>query len=33
MVTDLEVQAPEAPEVPSGQEQPLYRWLNAYEGN
>jgi mono/diheme cytochrome c family protein len=32
-VTDLEVQEPEAPEVPSGQGQPLYRLLNDYEGN
>ena len=32
-VTDLEVQEPEAPEVPSGQGQPLYRWLNDYDGN
>jgi hypothetical protein len=33
MVTDLDVQNPEAPEVPSGQGQPLYRFLNDYEGN
>jgi len=32
-VTDLQVQEPEAPEVPSGQGQPLYRWLNDYGGN
>jgi mono/diheme cytochrome c family protein len=32
-VTDLEVQEPEAPEVSSGQGQPLYRWLSGYDGN
>jgi mono/diheme cytochrome c family protein len=32
-VTDLEVQEPEALESTSGQEQPLYRWLNQYDGN
>lgn len=32
-VTDLEVQGPEAPEVPSGKGQPLYHWLNDYDGN
>jgi mono/diheme cytochrome c family protein len=32
-VTDLQVQEPEAPEVPSGRGQPLYRWLNDYGGN
>jgi mono/diheme cytochrome c family protein len=32
-VTDLEVQEPNAPEVPSGQGQPLYRWLSGYDGN
>ena len=30
---DLEIQEPETPEVPSGQGQPLYRWLSQYEGN
>ena len=33
MVTDLEVQEPEALETMSGQGQPLYRWLNDYDGN
>jgi len=33
MVTDLEVQEPEALETTSVQGQPLYRWLNAYDGN
>lgn len=32
-VTDLEVQEPEALESTSGQGQPLYRWLNQYDGN
>lgn len=32
-VTDLEVQEPEALEAESGQGQPLYRWLNQYDGN
>jgi len=32
-VTDLEVQEPEALETTSGQGQPLYRWLNDYDGN
>jgi len=32
-VTDLEVQEPEALETTSVQGQPLYRWLNAYDGN
>lgn len=32
-VTDLEVQEPEALETTSGQSQPLYRWLNRYDGN
>lgn len=32
-VTDLEVQEPEALETKSGQGQPLYRWLNQYDGN
>jgi len=32
-VTDLQVQEPEAPEVLSGLGQPLYRWLNDYDGN
>jgi hypothetical protein len=32
-VTDLEVQDPEALEIPSGQGQPLYRWLSQYDGN
>jgi mono/diheme cytochrome c family protein len=32
-VTDLEVQEPEALETTSGQGQPLYRWLNQYDGN
>jgi mono/diheme cytochrome c family protein len=32
-VTDLEVQEPEAPEIPSRQGQPLYRWLSQYDGN
>jgi len=32
-VTDLEVQEPEALEVTSGSGQPLYRWLNDYDGN
>jgi hypothetical protein len=32
-VTDLEVQEPEALEMTSGAGQPLYRWLNAYDGN
>ncbi|MBN1453913.1 MAG: hypothetical protein JW963_23055 [Anaerolineales bacterium] len=33
MVTDLEVQEPEALETISGQGQPLYRWLSGYDGN
>ena len=32
-VTDLEVQEPEALEMTSGPGQPLYRWLNDYDGN
>jgi hypothetical protein len=32
-VTVLEVQDPEALEIPSGQGQPLYRWLSQYDGN
>jgi hypothetical protein len=32
-VTDLDVQEPEALEAESGQGQPLYRWLNQYDGN
>ena len=32
-VTDLEVQEPEALETTSVQGRPLYRWLNAYDGN
>ena len=32
-VTDLEVQEPEALEITSGSSQPLYRWLNEYDGN
>lgn len=32
-VTDLDVQEPEALESTSGQGQPLYRWLNQYDGN
>lgn len=32
-VTDLEVQEPEALKAESGQDQPLYRWLNQYDGN
>jgi mono/diheme cytochrome c family protein len=32
-VTDLQVQEPEALETTSGQGQPLYRWLNQYDGN
>jgi len=32
-VTDLQVQEPEALETMSVQGQPLYRWLNAYDGN
>ena len=32
-VTDLEVQEPEALETKSGQGQPLYRYLNQYNGN
>jgi len=32
-VTDLEVREPEALETTSGQGQPLYRWLNDYDGN
>jgi hypothetical protein len=32
-VTDLDVQDPEALETTSGQGQPLYRWLNQYDGN
>jgi mono/diheme cytochrome c family protein len=32
-VTNLQVQAPEALETTSGQSQPLYRWLNDYDGN
>lgn len=31
--TDLEVQEPEALEATSGQGQPLYRYLNQYDGN
>jgi hypothetical protein len=33
IVTDLEVQEPEALETTSGQGQPLYRWLSGYDGN
>jgi len=32
-VTDLEAQKPEALKVTSGSGQPLYRWLNDYDGN
>jgi len=32
-VTDLEVQEPETLETTSVQGQPLYHWLNAYDGN
>ena len=32
-VTDLEIQEPEALETTSVQGQPLYRWLNDYDGN
>lgn len=32
-VTDLQVQEPEALKIKSGQGQPLYRWLNQYDGN
>jgi len=32
-VTDLHVQKPEALETTSGEGQPLYRWLNNYDGN
>ena len=32
-ITDLEVQEPEALELTSRQGQPLYRWLNNYDGN
>ena len=32
-VTDLDVQEPEALETTFGESQPLYRWLNAYDGN
>jgi hypothetical protein len=32
-VTALEVQEPEALEKPTGQGQPLYRWLGEYDGN
>src|SRR5512134_3142319 len=32
-VTGLQVQAPEALEITSGQDQPLYRWLGGYDGN
>lgn len=32
-VTDLDVQEPEALITASGQGQPLYRWLNDYDGN
>jgi mono/diheme cytochrome c family protein len=32
-VTDLDVQEPEALDVASGSGQPLYRWLNDYDGN
>jgi len=32
-VADLDVQEPEALETTSGSGQPLYRWLNAYDGN
>ncbi|MGD8405758.1 MAG: hypothetical protein PVJ21_19020 [Anaerolineales bacterium] len=32
-VTDLEVQEPEALETKSGSGEPLYRWLNDYDGN
>jgi hypothetical protein len=33
MVTDLDVQEPEALETTSGSSQPLYRWLSEYDGN
>jgi len=32
-VTNLELQAPEAPKTTSGSGQPLYRWLGGYDGN
>jgi mono/diheme cytochrome c family protein len=32
-VTDLQVQAPEALETKTESGQPLYRWLNQYDGN
>lgn len=32
-VTDLDVRKPEVLEITSGQGQPLYRWLNDYDGN
>ena len=32
-VADLEVQEPEALDVTSGPGQPLYLWLNDYDGN
>lgn len=32
-VTNLDVQEPEVPEIPSGSGQYLYRWLNDYDGN
>lgn len=32
-VTDLEVREPEALETTSGSGEPLYRWLNDYDGN
>ena len=32
-VTDIEVQEPEVLETTSVQGQPLYRWLNDYDGN
>jgi mono/diheme cytochrome c family protein len=32
-VTDLDVEEPEALETTSDQGQPLYHWLNGYDGN